>query len=132
LGNPTINISENDFKNTFTIVHMGYSDWKHVMCSRTCQLDHENKNNSNWDEMKNKRNVFDNEAIKCGACTQVMKRRDMLSISGCPCYTETGSSINISFSNDLYGDSDPKVCSSNCQINFCKTKCISKGYTSKY
>jgi hypothetical protein len=132
LGNPTINISENDFKNTFTIAHMGYSDWKHVMCSATCQLAHENKNNKNWDDMKNKRKQFDEEEIKCNACSKVMKRKDMLSISGCPCYTETGSSINISFSNDLYGDYDPKVCSSNCQINFCKTKCTAKGYTIKY
>lgn len=132
LGNPTINISENDFKNTFTIAHMGYSDWKHVMCSATCQMAHENKNNKNWNEMKNKRKQFDEEEIKCDACSKVMKRKDMLSISGCPCYTATGSSINISFSNDLYGDYDPKVCSSNCQINFCKTKCSGKGYTIKY
>lgn len=132
LGNPTINISENDFKNTFTIAYMGYSDWKHVMCSATCQMAHENKNNKNWNEMKNKRKQFDEEEIKCDACSKVMKRKDMLSISGCPCYTATGSSINISFSNDLYGDYDPKVCSSNCQINFCKTKCSGKGYTIKY
>lgn len=134
LGNPTINISENDFKNTFAIAHMGNTDWKHVMCSGTCQLAHENKNNKNWDAIKNKRDQIDNEEIKCVACSKVMKRKDMLSISECPCYTETGSSINLSFtqSYDIYGDSEPKACSSECQINYCKTKCAEKGYTSKY
>ncbi len=134
LGNPIINISENDFKNTFAIAHMGYTDWKHVMCSGTCQLAHENKNNKNWDAIKNKRDQIDNEEIKCVACSKFMQRKDMLSISECPCYTETGSSINLSFtqSYDLYGDSEPKACSSECQINYCKTKCVAKGYTSKY
>jgi hypothetical protein len=134
LGNPILYFSDNDFKKTFTIAHMGYTDWKHVMCSGTCQLAHENKNNKNWDEIKNKRNQIDNEEIKCVACNKIMKRNDMLSISECPCYTETGSSINLSFtqSYDIYGDSEPKACSSECQINYCKTKCASKGYTSKY
>lgn len=113
---------------------MGNTDWKHVMCSGTCQLAHENKNNKNWDAIKNKRDQIDNEEIKCVACSKVMKRKDMLSISECPCYTETGSSINLSFtqSYDIYGDSEPKACSSECQINYCKTKCAEKGYTSKY
>ena len=133
-GNPTIDISDNDFKKTFTISHMGNTDWKHVMCSGTCQLAHENKNNKNWDEIKSNRNKIDNEQINCVSCNKLMKRADMLSISECPCYTETGSSINVSFtqSYDLYGDSEPKACSSECQINYCKTKCTSKGYSSKF
>ena len=63
-----------------------------------------------------------------------MKRKDMLSVSECPCYTESGNSINLSYtqSYDIYGDSDPKACSSECQINFCKTKCSAKGYTFRY
>ncbi len=133
-GNPTINISEYDFKNTFTIAHMGNTDWKHDMCSATCQLAHENKNNKNWNQIKAKRNQIDNKETKCIACSKVMKRKDMLSVSECPCYTESGNSINLSYtqSYDIYGDSEPKACSSECQINFCKTKCSAKGYTFRY
>jgi hypothetical protein len=132
-GNPTIDISEKDFKKTFSISYMG-DTWKHVMCSGTCQVAHENKNNKNFDEIKSNRNKIDNEQINCVSCNKLMKRADMLSISECPCYTESGSSINVSFtqSYDLFGDSEPKACSSECQINFCKTKCTSKGYTSKF
>ena len=133
-GNPIIYISENDFKRTFTITHLGFKDWKHVMCSATCQLAHENRNNKNWDALKNRRDQIDNEEIKCVACSNVLKRKDMISITDCPCYTETGSALNLSYiqSNDLHGDNEPKACSSECQVNFCKTRCASKGYTIKY
>ena len=133
-GNPKINISYNDFRRTFSIAYMGFEYWKHTMCSATCQLAHENKNNKNFDAIRNKRNQIDNEIIKCVACKKSMKRRDMISISDCPCYTETGSSIGINLSQnyDIHGDSEPKACSYECQINFCKIKCNSKGYTSKY
>jgi hypothetical protein len=133
-GNPKINISYNDFRKTFTIAYLGFEYWKHVMCSATCQLAHENKNNSNYNAIRNKRNQIDNEIIKCVSCSKSMKRQDMVTIPDCPCYNESGGSIGISFtqSYDLHGDSEPKACSSQCQINFCKTKCASKGYTSKY
>jgi hypothetical protein len=133
-GNPKINISYNDFRKTFSIAYLGFEYWKHVMCSATCQLAHENKNNSNFNAIKNKRNQIDNELIKCVSCSKSMKRKDMVTIPDCPCYNEFGGSIGISFTQpyDLHGDNEPKACSSQCQINFCKTKCASKGYTSKY
>jgi hypothetical protein len=134
LGNPIIHFSENDFRKTFVIAEMGFKRWKHVMCSNTCQLAHENRNNKDWAEIENKRKQLSNEKIKCVACDKVMKKSDMLSFSDCPCYTKTGSSMNLNFSRngDLYGDYDPRACSSECQINFCKTKCSSNGYTTKY
>jgi hypothetical protein len=104
------------------------------MCSNACQISHTNRNNKNFEEIRNKRTAFDSEEVKCAACGKVLKRSDMISISDCPCIKNDGGSINVSFteSYDLYGDSEPKVCSSECQINFCKTKCAAKGYTSKY
>lgn len=133
-GNPIINITENDFRRTFVLAQLLNPYRKHVMCSETCQKEHEKKNNSNWDEVLNKRKAIDNEEIKCSACINVKKRKEMISITECPCYTESGNPINLSYtqSYDLYGDKEPKVCSSRCKIEFCKTKCAVKGYTSKY
>lgn len=138
-GNPTIYFSETDFQKTFTIVSAGivnnsYYYFKHTMCSNACQISHENRNNKNFEEIKNKRTAFDSKEIKCAACGKAMKRSDMISVSDCPCIKDDGGSINVSFteSYDIYGDSEPKVCSSECQIKFCKTKCAAHGWSSKY
>ena len=134
LGNPTINISENDFRSTFTIAELGFKYFKHVMCSKTCQLEHEHKNDKNWNAMKAQRVQFDEEIVKCSSCTKTLKRKDMLSVNDCPCIDNSGSTIYLDFnqSGDIFGDTSPKVCSAKCQIDFCKIQCGKKGYTSKY
>jgi hypothetical protein len=133
-GNSVLGANWNDFRRTLTIAMFGRKMWKHVMCSPLCQQEYENKNNANWNAVKNKRIAFDNEIIKCESCSKTMKRMDMKSITDCPCWDGNGNNINISFtqSYDIYGDSEPKLCSDDCVINFCKVKCGGKGYRSKY
>ena len=134
LGNPILGASWNDLRRTLTIAMFGRKMWKHVMCSPLCQQEYENKNNASWNATKNKRIAFDNEIVKCESCNKTMKRKEMKSITDCPCSDSNGITNNISFtqSYDIYGDSEPKLCSDECTINFCKVKCSAKGYRSKY
>jgi hypothetical protein len=117
-GNPIINISSNDFKSTFKLASIA----KHVMCSNQCQTEFENWKNSYSKTLKNEDEQYQNEKIKCLACSKVLKRKEMITINICPCIESDGKSIGITF------PINPRVCSSQCQINYCKTKCSDKGY----
>lgn len=117
-GNPIINISSNDFKSTFKLASIA----KHVMCSNQCQTEFENWKNSYSKTLKNEDEQYQNEKIKCLACSKVLKRKEMITINRCPCIESDGKSIGVTF------PINPRVCSSQCQINYCKTKCSDKGY----
>lgn len=132
MGNAYINISEDDFKQTFNIIHFG-RDYKTLFCSDKCKSDYSKFVEQNDNQANEEYVQFQNETIKCAACSKQMKRKDMLKVTECPCYTNTGSVIyqNLTKSSDLFNKNAPRVCSSACQINYCKISCTSSGYESR-
>lgn len=132
-GNPYINFSEYDFRKTFGMGQIGDDKWTNVMCSEACTQAHYNKWNKNLNDKIEKQNAFENEEIKCVACSKVLKRKSMIRVKECPC-EENGKAISINLTSlfDLDGEQAPRACSSECQINYCRTKCGAKGYRSKY
>jgi hypothetical protein len=126
--NPVLSFTPDDFYKTTGIAYMGFEYWKSLMCSEACRKSHENLNNQNWESASKKRIAFDNEVIKCFSCQKSVKRGDMISISECSCLTSEGEAMNVGFgaSLDIYGSTEPKVCSSQCFDNFCSQKCKEK------
>lgn len=131
--NPAISFTEDDFQKTMGIAYMGFEYWKHLMCSESCQQSHSKKNDEYWETAKKRREAFNNEVIQCSACQKSFERGRMTSISECPCEKPNGETLNIGFGAalDIYGSTEPKVCSSVCFLNFCEKKCNEKGLIKK-
>ena len=105
-------------------------EWSELYCSESCKRKIKMYKNSDSDKLNADIEKSNNKIIKCKACSNKLKKKDMIAVNYCYCVTKDGTNINIDQSTSLFG-SGPLVCSIACQEKYCISRCKANGYSPK-